>query len=163
MPELSEKQIRKIHTKKIPCTNGYGAGIGGEITACFSKNLILTLNCNSTMPTQKELAILASYQEFLISKFSENPEKILQMDFPSDPGYNTVIFIKGPSHDPNGKNGWSYRRMTWEEGPLFSPGFNPDKTIPQLTLIQLLDKIEDNIPKRWQKWKEDHPEIFKTI
>lgn len=155
----------KLRPHKIPCTKGYGVGLCDGLMAGFTSNLIISLDHNSTMPTEKELAMLASYQEFLIRLrlHITNPEKILQMEFPSDQGYNTVIFIKGDHlWDANGKNGWAYRRMTWEIDPLFSPGLNPDNTKPQLTLVQLLDKIENKIPEKWKKWKEEHPDIFKS-
>jgi len=147
---LTKEEIEKIQTKfKIPCSSDP------------KKYYILCLDLNSTLPTDQELAILSSYCEFVVRKHYRYPEEILSKTLPIISGHNTAIFIKGKEWPANRDHGWAYRRISWNQGPTFSPCLGvTSPTPPPWTLIQLLDQIENLIPENWELWKKEHPAIF---
>lgn len=158
---LTSEEISRIQARKIPHTRGGGEGIAAMATVS-PKNFIVALDSQSAMPTDQELAIIASYQEFVVKKwYCGDPEIILAEPFPAMEGYNTVILLKGNEHRPNGPEGWSFRRMTWVTGPTFIPTFATSSPQPApWTLVQVLDYIEDLGKKYWEEWKKEHPDIF---
>lgn len=158
----TKEEIEKIHEAfNVPCTTGGGTGIGGSIVAAFTNNVIISLDSDSAMPSDKELGMLQSYREFVVRKIYNRPKEILEMQFPASEGHNTIIFLKGEWWHPNGREGWCFRRMTWNMGPLFYPPRDVKEPCPPpWNLIQLLDKVENLLPKEWEKWKTEHPEIF---
>ncbi|PIQ74665.1 MAG: hypothetical protein CO002_01040 [Candidatus Portnoybacteria bacterium CG_4_8_14_3_um_filter_44_10] len=158
---LTREEISRVHEKKIPCTRGGSEEIL-QMGPIFN-NFIVAMDSQSAMPTDQELAILASYQEFVVKKwyFDPDPERILAAPFPAIEGYNTVIFLKGNEHRPNGPEGWCFRRMTWVTGPTFAPTFATSLPQPApWTLVQVIDCVEYLGKKYWEEWKKEHPDIF---
>ena len=83
---------------------------------------IISLDVDSLMPTDEELALLKSYQEFLIeAAYNEHfAERLKRLELPKCVGHNTVVFRKG-SHLEGTDNHWFYRRASWINGPTYVP------------------------------------------
>lgn len=121
---------------------------------------IISLDSDSLLPTDEELALLRSYQEFAIKRiYTESfVERLLKLALPKCAGHNTVIFRKG-SHIEGADQHWFYRRISWVLGPTYVP-FPSDRDYKGLTLRELLDRIENLVPQKWGKWKEKNKGIF---
>lgn len=112
-------------------------------------------------PSQREIAQILSYQEFLVRLVYgvSYGDRILSMQLPADGGHNTTVFAKNRPRADGSDGGWRYRKATWNSGPPFwPPPF--DASSPILTLEALIDKIEDLVPAKWLAWKAAHPEAF---
>lgn len=147
---------KKLLERRLGVTSGMGTGVGGALLFAFTRNPIILLSDMSCMPTDDEIKLLVSYQEFKVRQMYRNADEILAMPVPACEGHNTTIFAKGPSsllRIP----GWCYRKPTWSMGPLFFPHDGVEKPAPPpWTLSELLDRsIEDLLPKQWQKWKKE--------
>ncbi len=122
---------------------------------CPGFHWIISLSRDSIMPSEEELRQLQSYQEFSVRRTYNRPyqETILKRHLPRDPGHNTVIFKKS-------EHGWVFRRFTWRS-PFFFP--SPIENKRPLALVEVINKIEDIIPEKWERWKQEHPEIFPLV
>mgnify|MGYP001559157934 CR=1 FL=1 len=77
---------------------------------------IISLDRESTMPSDEELKQMRSYQEFRVrhTYASSYQEVVLNRKLPNDNGHNTVIYKKS-------EHGWFFRRLAWENPLLFFP------------------------------------------
>ncbi|MEQ7008378.1 hypothetical protein ABN028_19575 [Actinopolymorpha sp. B17G11] len=120
-------------------------------------------------PTYAEAAILASYIEYVRSGgwlYTGSAEaEMLEKPLDAIARHNTVVFHKYAEGD------WSYRRISWRDGPLFVPtppfpGYI-ERTEGPFTLGELLDRrvctfIPDDAPSRhWVEWKAARPDVFR--
>lgn len=145
---LLEEDMHRIQGQfKIPVTEGGGTGVGGVIVAACRLNPVLALHFESSPPTNEELQLLADYRAALVHWMYPRDEGILAMDFPAVEGHNTTLFVKGPCWPPNEEDGWAYRMMTWNIGPLFIPTSSTKTRAPH-TLEQVLERIKPG----WSKW-----------
>ena len=147
MPDfLTDEEVRQAQASHIP-VDSHNPGT----------YWIISLDRESAMPSEKELARLRSYQEFLIRRVYNETyvEQLLAQPLPKCGGHNTTIFMKSRDR----AQGWFYRKMTWTQlyhPPIFLAGavFQP------LTLAGLLDRIESFGLKQWAEWKAARSEIF---
>lgn len=178
MPPLTDEQVAKIRSLKIPVDSFYP-----------STYWIASIDYDSVMPTDDELRMIWSFIEYQVKRIYNltYQERIFAKPFPADGGHNTHIFRKGsrwlkqaPLYEKDGDvtrefsegarlvnggdpcEGWVYRQITWEQNhaPLWPK--------PRLGLVQLLDRIntlgEDKEPfADWVKWKAEHPDIFPAV
>ena len=127
---------------------------------CPGHYWIISIDRESLIPTDQELAQLSSYREFVVLKTYRETygRQILKMPLPFVPGHNTAIFRKGAPLNPE-DNGWFLRKSTWREGPLYIPNV-AGKDYCVHTLVEIIDRYEDIIPEKWERCKLDHPKIF---
>ncbi|CRK59037.1 hypothetical protein [Alloactinosynnema sp. L-07] len=109
-------------------------------------------------PTDHELRMVGSFhQEYIEYWYSETwKQKMRELPFDCDGGYNSVIFIK----NPNG--GWGYRRRTWSGGPTFVPGPS-DEPSPLIAVMDGIHTFGSRDPQpgpRWTAWKTAHADLF---
>jgi len=121
---------------------------------------IVSLDWDSTMPTDEELGMIASYCAFSVQNLYKRhyAEEIMAQDFPKEAGYNTVIFRKGSYKEGTEKH-WFYRRTLWEESSTYWPDPR-GKNYKGLLLIAIMDHIQSLIQKPWIDWKDGRPMIF---
>jgi len=124
---------------------------------------IISLDVDSLMPTDEELALLKSYQEFLIeAAYNEHfAERLKRLELPKCVGHNTVVFRKG-SHLEGTDNHWFYRRASWINGPTYVPYALSEDYKPH-TLRELLDRIQNLVPQKWERWKENNKKVFSAV
>ncbi len=129
-------------------------------SSCPTTYWIVSIDGESSMPTNEELAQIKSYIEFSTRRtYIEGAARlILGKPLPACPGHNTLILRKG---DPlySVIQGWFFRKSSWQNGPFYVPS----KTAPDyrdLGLVEALDKYEDIFPGRWTEWKDKYPDIF---
>lgn len=103
--------------------------------------------------TDDELAQIASYIDFKLASFylESYGREVRELLLPLVGGHNTVILLKR-------QDGWGYKRMTWETGswPHSYMSRNPPPPT-NLSLLDVLDHIEDIVPAKWVAWKRTHP------
>jgi len=121
---------------------------------------IACLDYESFLPTNLELLQIRSFIEFSTKRtYREHYQtKILEKPLASCSGHNTLIFLKGLRSNESDQ-GWRFRRASWEIGPMYVPSITDADYRPH-TLVEVMDIVEKNIPEPWQKWKQEHPEIF---
>jgi hypothetical protein len=117
------------------------------------------------MPTDEELAMIASYHDEYVQRYYGNPEygwiarQREKHPFDIDGGANGRYLMKYPANEERGyTGGWARKHMTWEHGPR--PARFDEK---QMTLLEVLDTdrtIGDEPMPEWVAWKAAHPEIF---
>lgn len=128
---------------------------------------IIALDRESFMPTDIELSQLRNYCEFVVHNTYNNPHYILvEKPLAWCSGHNTIVFRNGlratnfrKQHDPGE---WFYRRMTWTVGPTYVPdifGANDLKYEPH-SLIDIFNRIEKNVPEKWEEWKNKNNKIY---
>lgn len=148
---LTSKAEEILRQRKIPLTTGYGTGIGGTMLARETRNFIVSLSSETSKPTRQELDLICTFREAIVRNIYRNPKTILDRDYPAARGHNTTILIKGPRWPANGRNGWAYRKMTWTEGPTFSPSSGATNPSPPYTLEQVLERACPG----WRNWPTD--------
>lgn len=142
---------------RIPVTSAYP---GHTYTACFDRE-------SEQRPTEAEASQIASfieeYQERWFGDGSwrkKQQAKAFDMDC-----YTTTVFHKWAAGD------WSYRCVTWRDGPLWIPVFPrmrggeyDDAKLGPLTLVQVMDRVHHigtKYPDRaWLDWKAARPDVF---
>lgn len=173
MPFLTDAERAAIEALKIP-VDSFNPGTFW----------IASMDSESVMPTVAELRMIRSYIDFAIQNTYNltYQERILAKPFPAEAGHVTKIFRKGamwleqdPLYEKDGevthtfsegarqvnlgdpREGWVYRRITWEGG-----GYWPKWPKPRVTLLETLDEIHNiGSPfEPWEKWKREHPEVF---
>lgn len=123
---------------------------------------IISLDRDSFLPTDQELKQLRSYCEYKTATVYNEfwQKKLLEMPLAKCGGHNTTIFRKGIRHRPEETKGhWYFRKWSWSMGPLYMPSIM-DGGYKALTLIEVMDIIEEIIPARWEEWKKKHSDIF---
>ncbi len=153
---LSDSEARRIQEKfKIP--------VDCHKPATY---WIVALDRESFMPTDKELRQIRSYCEFGVRRlYNETWQRRMLEEEPLAKcgGHNTLIFRNGlrslgfRTERPAGE--WFYRRWSWESGPTYVP-FVLDSDYRPHTLLEVLTRIEKDVPDRWEKWKQEHPDLF---
>lgn len=107
---------------------------------------------NIMMPTDREAAMLSSYQDYLLpGLFNEPVIRRMRREAPFyvDGCMNTRVFMKR-------ETGWCFDTRRSEDGPWPVYG---DRSW-NLSLVDLLNILERNPASRWPLWKRDHPEVF---
>jgi len=172
MPHLTDEERAAIEAFKIP-VDSFNPGT----------YWIASIDSESVMPSEAELRMIRSYIDYAIrATYNETYQaRILAKPFPAEGGHVTKIFRKGskwleqePLYERNGevtnvfhgdarlvnggdpREGWVYRRITWDGGLYW-----PQWPKPRQTLIEVLDHINGPEPfEPWERWKREHPEVF---
>ena len=152
---MTEDEAKAMMTKGLLITTGYGGGIGEWAVACFIKSAVVSVDMASTLPTDAEVALIRGYTEF-IARGLYKPHAIEEILRKGVEGHNTLILVKGPDWRSNGENGWAYRRKSWTQGPTFYPWMETKKPAPPWNLVQVMDHIQNMVPKKWKAWKAEH-------
>lgn len=123
-------------------------------------NWIVSLDGESMLPTDEELKQIRSYCEYKIKTvYNESyATRLLNEDLPKESGHNTTIFRKGFRFGCI-HIGWFYRRRSWNRYPTYVPDLSA-KNYKMLSLVGVMNRAEDIIPKKWEDWKRDHNDIF---
>jgi len=109
----------------------------------------------SLRPDDAEVRQVVAYIEYRMLYYNENWKAgMRKRPLDVDGTTNTVILQK------RAKGGWCYRRASWQTGPCMIPPWNSDE---RLSLEQVLDKINDLVPAKWQTFKDAHPEAFSEV
>ena len=120
---------------------------------------IISLDRESRLPSDVELAQISSYCEFSTRNIyrPEYAQKIFALPLPKEAGHNTVVFKKGSS-SPSTEKHWFRRKMSWEN-PIYAPSVIAED-YRGLSLIEVVDSEQDIIPEKWERWKTKHIDIF---
>lgn len=105
------------------------------------------------MPTENEAAMLASYQDYLLTSRRYVDAQVEEMRragrFYVDEERNSYVFVKRQ------EQGWAYTPSARGLTLWPAPGeYEFDE------LVRLLDHIEQSQHLRWQEWKDAHPGVF---
>ncbi len=148
---LTPEQRREIQKRfKIPVDSSHPG-------TCW----IVSIDCESLMPIDEELAQIKSYIEFAVRKIylEGYAERIIIKPLPVESGHNTMILRKGSPLHPE-VAGWFYRKSTWHDGPTYYPHSTTEAGYQDHGLVLIFDLYESIFPERWASWKTGHPDIF---
>jgi len=126
---------------------------------CPGTYWIVSLDCESMMPTDEELAQIKSYIEYSVRRTYQEywVDVILNKPLSACSGHNTLILRKGSPLLP-AVQGWFYRKMFWRGGAVYWPVIGAE--YKDRGLVEIFDKYEDFSSESWTEWKNSHPDIF---
>lgn len=141
--QMSDADIARCASVGVPVNGVYG-----------DYYWLASVDANSLPPTDAELAIIRSYIEFTATKGynAGAAKRLLDMPLAHLAGHNGLELRKDA-------DSWRYQRPTWTTArfPHYS---GPGAVVLYPYLADLLDKIEDLLPEKWQTWKAEHPDIL---
>jgi hypothetical protein len=141
----------------------FGIPVDSHNPRCY---YIVCLSDESRGPTVDELVLIRLYRDYIIHRFynEQYVRTLVAQKFPAVGGHNTTIFKK------NGPRSWVYRKLTWNQGPLYVP---VDKDYRQvgIPLPALLDRSEamgtdvtdENLTDAYHEFRSSHPKYFAPL
>ena len=137
------------------CAAAHVAGVPTSMTHPW-EGWIVSLDVHSVGVTELELAQLRSFAEYEVRRayYGAWAQRILlAAPFRCD-GHNTVVFAR------RADGGWSYRRASWEIGPMYVPTWDD----PPIPILAVMDRIAgERADGDWEEWKAGHHDLFGAV